>query len=294
MQQAWTRLARPYLEFMYLNNAYHFYAPDPGPATYLWFRVYYDTGKKDHTGEKDDAGNEIVYPVLDAVWIKIPDMDELGRPRYHVSLEYQRYLSVTEHATQSEITGSLYYRGPDGRKMPVDHFYSRIINSPDAGVYKDIVGRPRPRFILQVPFHPYLMTEQQYVKPAPLARDLVASYVRHMAKRPHPEHPEWPVHCVRAYRVTHMIPAPSVFAAGHDPLDPETYRPYYYGFFDAEGRLVDPDEPLLYWLLPILREDSNRPSSRIRDYARVHAGDPDWIYDPATKKWGPEPKEVQR
>src|SRR5205807_1558296 len=28
--QLWTRVFRPYLEFMYLNNAYHFYAPDPG------------------------------------------------------------------------------------------------------------------------------------------------------------------------------------------------------------------------------------------------------------------------
>src|SRR5262249_29843751 len=37
VQQLWTRIFRPYLEFMYLNNAYHFYAPDPGPASYLWF-----------------------------------------------------------------------------------------------------------------------------------------------------------------------------------------------------------------------------------------------------------------
>src|SRR5262249_39244000 len=39
----WTRLFRPYLQFMYLNNAYHFYAPDPGPAYLIWFRLEYDT-----------------------------------------------------------------------------------------------------------------------------------------------------------------------------------------------------------------------------------------------------------
>src|SRR5262249_16204058 len=33
------RIYRPYLETVYLTNAYHFYAPEPGPATYLWFRI---------------------------------------------------------------------------------------------------------------------------------------------------------------------------------------------------------------------------------------------------------------
>ena len=32
VQQIWVRIYRPYLEFVYLNNAYHFYAPEPGPA----------------------------------------------------------------------------------------------------------------------------------------------------------------------------------------------------------------------------------------------------------------------
>ena len=37
----WTYFYRPYLEFMYLNNAYHFYAPEPGPAFLFWFRIEY-------------------------------------------------------------------------------------------------------------------------------------------------------------------------------------------------------------------------------------------------------------
>src|SRR6185503_412 len=29
IQQVWLRIFRPYLEFLYMNNAYHFYAPEP-------------------------------------------------------------------------------------------------------------------------------------------------------------------------------------------------------------------------------------------------------------------------
>src|SRR5262249_24279780 len=34
--QLWTVVYRPYLQFAYLNNAYQFYSPDPGPASELW------------------------------------------------------------------------------------------------------------------------------------------------------------------------------------------------------------------------------------------------------------------
>ncbi len=40
----WTRISRPYLQFTQLNNGYHFYAPEPGPATLLWFRVEFEGG----------------------------------------------------------------------------------------------------------------------------------------------------------------------------------------------------------------------------------------------------------
>ena len=38
----WSRVYRPYLSFMYLNNAYHFYSPEPGPPTLVWFLVEFD------------------------------------------------------------------------------------------------------------------------------------------------------------------------------------------------------------------------------------------------------------
>jgi hypothetical protein len=54
-KQLWTWAYRPYLQFMYLTNAYHFYSPDPGPPSLFWFAICYDNG--------------------DYTWVKLPDRD---------------------------------------------------------------------------------------------------------------------------------------------------------------------------------------------------------------------------
>ncbi|MEI6325411.1 MAG: hypothetical protein WCO91_08180, partial [Gemmataceae bacterium] len=41
----WVKIYRPYLHFLYMNNAYHFYSPEPGPATLVWYRIDYSDGK---------------------------------------------------------------------------------------------------------------------------------------------------------------------------------------------------------------------------------------------------------
>src|SRR5262249_59202889 len=71
--QAWTRFYRNYLQFMYLNNAYHFYSPEPGPPTLVWFHLTYSDG---------------TYR-----WIKLP-----SRADSPVPLHYQRMLALTESA----------------------------------------------------------------------------------------------------------------------------------------------------------------------------------------------------
>jgi hypothetical protein len=73
--QAWSRVYRPYLSFMYLNNAYHFYSPEPGPPTLLWFSMEY----ADNTRR----------------WVKIPVRGESPVP-----LHYQRMLALTESTNQ--------------------------------------------------------------------------------------------------------------------------------------------------------------------------------------------------
>jgi hypothetical protein len=75
MNWAWTYFYRPYLQFMYLNNAYHFYSPEPGPGVLVWFYVRYDDGSAD--------------------WYKIPN-----RAENPLAQEYQRRLSLVESTNQ--------------------------------------------------------------------------------------------------------------------------------------------------------------------------------------------------
>jgi hypothetical protein len=73
-QVIFSRLTMPYLQATYLTNAYHFYSPQPGPATLLWFYITYDDGTSQ--------------------WHKIPLRED-----YPVGVEYQRRLSITEYAS---------------------------------------------------------------------------------------------------------------------------------------------------------------------------------------------------
>jgi hypothetical protein len=256
--QLWTRIYRPYLEFMYLNNAYHFYAPDPGPATYLWFRLNYE----------DEAGK------LHGHWLKVPDFDDQGRPKYGVALTYQRILALTENATHKGTvppdTEMILDAKGEFKAVPAPYVARRRRYLPD---YKPLLGEAEPRVPFPIPFHPYVPLPRQYEPPAPSVKTIFQSYARHACLTPHPEHPEWRVKNVKVYRVVHAIPPGSLYLQGADPRDPQFYHPYFVGEFDADGQLVNPTDPMLYWLMPIFRD----PAGNVHDYARRHAGDPRWI-----------------
>jgi hypothetical protein len=70
-RQLWSNVYRRYLQFMYLNNAYHFYSPEPGPPALVWFHIKYDSGQ--------------------VKWFKIPHRDDDPVPIHHT-----RLLSITE------------------------------------------------------------------------------------------------------------------------------------------------------------------------------------------------------
>ncbi len=253
--QAWIRIFRPYLEFMYLNNAYHFYSPEPGPASYLWYRIFYEDERRQIHGR----------------WVKVPDLDDTGRPRYPVALTYQRVLALTENVSHpgTPPPDREFVRGKNGEYVMIwaPYFERRMKHTPD---YKPNLGEREPA--LRIPFHPYVPPSQQY-QPAPLSvQPILESYARHACTLPHPEHPEWRVNSVKVYRVMHMI-LETPFLRGVPPNDPEFYRPYYMGEYDTDGILINPNDPFLYWLLPITRDTEGR----IGDYARKHAGDPNWV-----------------
>ena len=75
VQQAWVRVYRPYLQFVYLNNAYHFYSPEPGPPSFMWYRLDYADGERR--------------------WLRFPD--DMKSP---VRAHFQRLLSIGESANQ--------------------------------------------------------------------------------------------------------------------------------------------------------------------------------------------------
>ena len=105
-----------------------------------------------------------------------------------------------------------------------------------------------------IPIHPeYIPIENQYIMPTDAVREFILpSYVRHVAHLKELQHPEGlAIDTIRVYRVIHRILHPQILQA-RGPYDPTTYEPFYLGEFDTEGRLVDPSDPLLYWMIPIV------------------------------------------
>lgn len=274
-QQAWARIYQPYLEFMYLNNAYHFYAPEPGPASYLWFRMYYE----------DPEGK------LWAHWLKIPDLDDKGWHKNTLALEYQRILAITENCVPSEPLPSMYVTRADGTTVYANWYARRMEHSPNLLNTQTVLGKEAPTGLL-IPYPFFVPLPQQYLPPTASSKQLLASYARHICRTKHHEHPEWKINSVKVYRVVHMIPNMSAFVNDRlDPRDPDNYRPYYMGKYDPSGKLLDgneydasgkltkPGDPFLYWLLPMMRDPPTHVvKSPVRSWVARHADDPDWIY----------------
>jgi hypothetical protein len=303
-QQLWIRLYRPYLTFMYLTNAYHFYSPDPGPPSLLWFRVEY----ADKTYR----------------WIKLPVRQESP-----IALHYQRGLALAEYTNNPmprlppygwEKALWLQQLGlPEPRFGHLATKEEKAKFRQTGWIYdhetweelyqsRQMVAQRHPLLAMPTDLFPNL----QYQEPQHYVKLIVESYARHIARTsPHPENPEVHVRSVRVYRVRHDIIAPSQLAEGMDPRDPVFYKPVYLGQFDPDGhmlgtggkRLFDDDgdritdanglpvddlDPLLYWYVPMAYVPANfgqdnkvplisgRPrqsGDKFLDGVKIHAGD---------------------
>src|SRR5262249_22128900 len=90
----------PYLQFAYMNNAYQFYSPDPGPACEIWVCFQYaPTTTELQPADGPGLGRE-------CEWVYIPRrnshyVDPLG-------LTFYRHLSVTENLAQYQRSSSLF------------------------------------------------------------------------------------------------------------------------------------------------------------------------------------------
>jgi hypothetical protein len=212
-QQLWTRVYRPYLQFFYLINAYHFYSPEPGPAQQLWFRVAYT----------DEAGKAHGH------WYRIPNRDAVPwwDPLAH---SYQRRLSLTE-MTQGFTYGNATDDSPTVRR--------------------------RRSVLNDYPFSTEMLPPQQYCVPIPDVEKMLQSYARHVWWLMEERHPDWHIRGVRIYRVRHAILSASAYDPHSEhylhPYSPVTFLPYYLGEYDRDGKLKDPDDPMLCWHIPIMR-----------------------------------------
>lgn len=245
--QAWTWFYRNYLTFAYLTNAYHFYSPDPGPPTLMWFHVEYADGS--------------------ARWIKMPNKRESP-----VGLHHQRMLAAAESAYNPIFGLPL----SEGQKQEWESKFKRryeiLPGIPhDTG---DVVMQRRMAAV-NLPFTDpqdgrrveFRLVEDepggaiaQYSEPQEMARRLLASYARHIARTsPHQEDPSIAVKGVRVYRVIHSLITPRELAEGREPLDETTFLPYYMGKYDLDGRLLDPKDPFLFWHLPIVKLPQRYP-----------------------------------
>ena len=134
------------------------------------------------------------------------------------------------------------------------------------------------------PYHPMDPLGFQYKLPSSdVSRYLLPSYASHVILQHTPDKETAAKTTVKIYRLEHRTMAIEQFSVKlpngqyQSPYHPGTYRPFFLGEFDALGNLINPLEPMLYWLVPVVPRapGPNDPNDPFRkeylDYMSVHA-----------------------
>ena len=223
-KQLWTWVYRPYLSFLYMTNAYHFYSPNPGAPDFLWFTCHYEDGKY--------------------VWVKFPDP---MRSPHH--MHYQRHLALPAHTLGGPTRTPLTSAELAALKLP-----RPLRGSWEEICYRRELGSATLTYLpdgLPIPMVSDVELSVQYREPSDLNKQLLASVARRIywTAPPHPEGKR--LRSVKAYRVTQLILSPKELSEGMSSMEKTKHLPYFLGEFDADGKLLDPLDPFLYWYLPI-------------------------------------------
>jgi hypothetical protein len=295
----WTYAYRPYLEFVCINNAYHFYSPEPGPPTLLWFKLNYLPDGAHYKLTKDSL-NEL-NDMLGSAGVKLEDRDKLRAQlgnlkdkEYASNEEFSKALAavvdkeflerykenVLDHAWNLK---SQWVKLPNREDSPVNLHFQRLLsitescNSLFLPVPPEMVTAATPRRLTigqihGIPPHPGETVPSQFQPPTPFSANLtLPSAVRRIAGKHATlaDDPTARLVSIKFYRVRHTIIQPGMLAEGHSPLHPSQYYPFYMGEFFPNGENVNAsNDPYLYWLIPIYVDAADK----LQDSLERHAG----------------------
>ena len=243
------RVYMQYLQFCYLRNAYHFYSPEPGPANLLFALVTYELD------QPDAQGNKTVRE-----WLAMPQRaNQTSDP---LGVSYYRRLSITEYSARSMPDNGATNSGLDEVRRRRDQVAAGIV--------------PNQK---KIPLPPadYEIAARSYQQPqADAIRYVLPSYAKHIAAEK--TAPGRRVTNVKMYRAEHRIVTAQYYVMlNADPYHPSLYRVYFLGDYAPDGVLKDPDDPMLYWLIPVLMKSPDLPyqdwqPDNFYDYFSDHAG----------------------
>ncbi len=256
--QIWIHVYRPYLQFFFLNNSYHFYSPEPGPTPFLWFRIAYADGTARWVKVPDD-----VTPITGLELRRIAALSTSiapnapPNPRLQVLL-LRRQQAGMEHKPPiplGDVAPQMQYREPDLAARRIMSSYVRRVaqNSP----------------------HP--------TDPSQPITGIKVYHVEVFAPTPEDFHdgldPRDPALMQPFYQ--------GEFDADGQ-IKPSSYRVEY----DDKGMVKEIiQDPFLYWLIPIQRESRETEApvptnpvvagepprvplqAPIKNYLEIHAGD---------------------
>jgi hypothetical protein len=254
ISQAWIRVYQPYLTFMYLNNAYHFYSPEPGPPTLMWAYVIFDDGKD-----------------LKGKWYRFPD-----RETSPVPLHFQRLLSLTESINQMSgpISDQVYQEKLANRQRAGEVLGIPLIQNPGQAPY---YAEPQPeskRLLASYARHLARTHEQLGDEPEFKFHSVKIYRVIHRILEPY--------EMAMGGNPTDKALYFPYFQGEFNSKGEVIYGPAEEILVDADGKPItrglderlDKKDPFLYWLIPIVRTsppDPKDPTKGLEDYLEEHA-----------------------
>jgi hypothetical protein len=236
---AWTLFYRPYLHFIYMTNAYHFYSPEPGAPSLLWFYIEYEGGK--------------------TRWVEIPNNQESP-----TRMALQRRLALTESTNQLNTGPFPYYQERLIRRNAAGLTFSPPLPDLRNPIYS---GNEYREPTLWARHH--IASYARYVakhfpceeNPSlPVKSVKVYRYLHGMLP------PNRLAAGADPYDPTMYLPYyQGEFDKDGNHLDGPKY--------DKDDNMIDPGSPFLYWLIPIDREPvpGNPKQTQVVDYVKIHA-----------------------